>query len=71
MEALYVAHPTYFPDEFGECSSGGHAMRILWLVPISRPEAQYVRDRGWSAFEDQLVERQPDLTDLLRPTMPL
>lgn len=71
MEAVYVAIPVYFPDEFGVCDEDGAEIVIAWLVPISANEAQYVRDHGWRTFEERLVERDPDLTDVFRASLPV
>lgn len=37
------------------------------MVPISDLEKDYVLDRGWEAFERELVEKDPDLLDPRRP----
>ena len=70
MEALYVGIPVYFPDEFGACQEDGHSVVIAWLIPISAQEAAYVGRQGWEAFEDRLVEADPDLTDVYRASLP-
>lgn len=64
--ALYAAPPVYLPDGFAECDTGTTTIVMTWLVPITDAEARYVRDRGWSAFEDVLVAEDPDLVDLSR-----
>jgi len=67
MEALYAAVPVYLPDDFASCEiEDGTDVAIVWLVPISRSEAEYVNGRGWDAFEERLVEVDPDLTDVDR-----
>jgi hypothetical protein len=71
MVALYVGMPVYFPDEFGSCEEDGHSVVIAWLIPISKLEAGYVARHGWGAFEERLVEADPDLTDAYRPSMDL
>ncbi len=65
MEALYAAIPVYLPDEFGQFEN----VVIVWLVPVSRSEADFVASRGWPAFEDRLVDVDPDLTDVDRMPM--
>lgn len=70
MEALYVAPPNYYPDSFAVYEEAGKAPIVMaWLVPITRPEADYVRTRGWSAFEDILVQENPDILDPARPSV--
>ena len=58
--------PAYFPDDFATFEGGHDPIVIAWLVPISRAEASFVAQRGWGAFEDVLVEQNPDLTDFYR-----
>jgi hypothetical protein len=69
MEAVYVAMPVYFPDEFAVCKEDDHDILIVWLVPITRTEAAYVRMNGWEAFEQMLVDRDPNLIDVYRPSI--
>ncbi len=71
LEAVYVAIPVYLPDEFAVCDEDGTEIVIAWLVPISSSETQYVREHGWRAFEDRLVESDPDLTDVFRASLPV
>jgi hypothetical protein len=68
FEALYVSIPVWLPDGFHafEPPEGGEPVVLVWLVPITAREAEYVRSHGWDAFEDRLVEQQPDLLDLDR-----
>ncbi|WP_405058262.1 suppressor of fused domain protein [Kribbella sp. NBC_01505] len=66
MEALFVASPVYFPDEFATVVEDGREIRIVWLVPITGSEAAFVRERGSDAFEDLLMEADPNLMDLSR-----
>jgi hypothetical protein len=66
MTALYAAAPGYLPDGFDVCDTGTVTVVMTWLVPITDTEANYVRARGWSAFEDALVAEDPDLVDLSR-----
>ena len=71
MQALYASVPVYFPDSFHQCSTDDGDVAVVWLIPISRREEEYVRAHGWSAFEDRLVEQDPDLTDVQRPSLVL
>lgn len=65
MEALYAAIPVFMPDDFGACGD----VVMVWLVPISRNEAEFIEAKGWPAFEDLLVDVDPDLTDPDRPAL--
>lgn len=71
MEAFYVSIPVYFPDEFSVCVQDGNEIIMAWLVPIFRNEMNYVRERGWRDFERQLVESDPNLTDVYREPLPI
>lgn len=65
MEALYAAIPVYLPDGFGHFDD----VVVVWLVPISRSEAEFVAGRGWPPFEERLIDVDPDLTDIDRLPM--
>jgi hypothetical protein len=65
--ALYAAAPVYLPDDFAECAEGNRTIVLVWLVPITDDEAEYVRTHGWNSFEDALVAEDPDLTVVDRP----
>lgn len=71
LTALYVTMPMYFPEEFATYSDDDGAVVIAWLVPITDSEADYVSSHGWDAFEDKLVEQDPDVVDFHRPPMTL
>lgn len=70
MEAFYVSQPAYHPEHFYTYDDG-LALPIIhvMLVPITAKEAEFVRLQGWSAFEDMLVELDPDLTDFFRESL--
>lgn len=72
LSALYAAIPAVLPDGFAACQIEGSVTAVMtWLVPISHREAHLVWGAGWEAFEDLLVERHPDLTDVDRiPVVP-
>ena len=71
MQALYVTSPCYFPDEFASCEAPLGSIILAWLVPIGVNEAAYVRSHGWKAFEDRLLESDPDLIDISRAELDL
>jgi Suppressor of fused protein (SUFU) len=67
LEALYCAAPAaYFPDDFAEFGGTRPTTAFVWLVPLTVNEARFVREHGWSRFEDLLKDVDPDLLDLLR-----
>ncbi|MFC5724368.1 suppressor of fused domain protein [Streptomyces gamaensis] len=67
LEAFYSAIPVYYDDGFAavDLESGNRAV-MVWMVPISRAEAAYVKEFGWDAFESELVAQSPDLMDPFR-----
>lgn len=71
VEAFYVATPVYLPDSFGiyERPEGGKVV-FGWLVPVTRTEAELVRESGGGELERLLESHDPDLLDLRRPSMP-
>ena len=67
MEAIYVSVPVYLPDSFATYNSPEGVCSIFaWLVPITCPEAEFAKTKGWEAFEDRIGSVDPDLLDLRR-----
>ena len=66
MEAFYAATPVCFPDQFAMYREQDRNVVMVWLIPISAAEAEFVRARGWSQFEDELTRANPDLIDVER-----
>lgn len=71
LTALYVTMPVYFPDDFATLAGDDGDVVVAWLVPVSTREADFIARRGWGAFEDRLVEQDPDLVDFQRSGMRL
>lgn len=71
LTALYVTMPVYFPNEFATCPSPDGDIVISWLVPITTNEANFIAATGWGAFEERLVEENPDLGDFRRAAITL
>jgi hypothetical protein len=69
FSALYVASPVYWPDNFGSLICGDTTVIFCWLVPIFPQEANFIKKNGWSKFEDQLIETDPNMCDLNRPSV--
>ncbi|WP_369192660.1 suppressor of fused domain protein [Streptomyces sp. R08] len=67
MVALYAMPPVCYPDDFSSFAVGGERRAaIVWLIPIGDREASRCVEIGWSAFEAELVARDPDILDLFR-----
>ncbi|MHB9861203.1 suppressor of fused domain protein [Streptomyces sp. YIM S03343] len=70
MTALYAALPVCFDDEFASVVLENRVeTSVVWLVPIGTAEVAFVRENGWTAFEEELVRQDPDLLDLNRAEM--
>lgn len=64
---LYAAMPVYYDDDFDSVVvESGDDVAIVWLVPITSGEANFVAERGWEEFEKELVKYDPDLMDIKR-----
>ncbi|PYZ98146.1 hypothetical protein CR205_06000 [Alteribacter lacisalsi] len=70
MEAFYVTLPVYFNEPFRVYETkAGVRYNMMWLIPITASEADFIEANGWGIFEDLLSETQPDLTDLYRESL--
>jgi hypothetical protein len=66
LEALYVAAPVVFAEEFAQFDGTEPPTIFAWLVPIRASEAELIASHGWPWFEERLAAEQPDLFDLVR-----
>ncbi|MFE0778287.1 suppressor of fused domain protein [Streptomyces sp. NPDC058861] len=72
MTALYAAIPVYFDDAFASVVlENGSDVAVVWLVPVGNHEADFIDEKGWEAFERELVRQDPDLLDLSRSEISL
>lgn len=67
--ALYVSTPVVFSDEFSTLYDTIPPTVIVWLFPVLPAEERFIVSSGWSAFEDRLEAVNPDLFDVLRPSV--
>ena len=65
-EGIYAAMPVFFDDALATYATTSPPTVIVWLIPILRPEAFYVRSHGWQAFEELLEKVGVDFWDLNR-----
>lgn len=65
-DGVYAAMPVFFEDELATYSKTSPSTVIVWLIPIRKEEADYVRTCGWDAFEDLLESVELDFWDLNR-----
>jgi hypothetical protein len=72
LEAFYAAIPVYYDDAFAALDlESGKRVAMVWMVPVGRREAAYVREVGWRSFESKLADQDPDLLDFFRDEMDL
>lgn len=69
MDTLYVGRALFHPRELNEFRIEDREAQMLWLMPVSAAEADYLRERGRRAFEELMWDRDPDPTDFSRPSM--
>lgn len=69
LEALYVSTPVYFPETFEVYEDGDTPIVQVWLIPLTKKEAEYIKNNGWSKFEDILELNDPDLIDFTRKSI--
>ncbi|WP_231852649.1 suppressor of fused domain protein [Bordetella petrii] len=67
---LYLCVPFSWQDgEFRRLELGGQIINWLQAFPISDAELAYLKTHGADAFEDLLLEHDPDLYDLERDSI--
>jgi hypothetical protein len=72
MEALYVGTLMYFntsDESFDVLKADSTSVLISWLIPLHSSEAGWIGEHGYDAFEDLIIDRDPDLMDLERPPL--
>jgi Suppressor of fused protein (SUFU) len=71
LEAFIAMNPWYWDDEFSYFGGVDPPIYVVWLIPITRREAEYVMHQGIDAFEAMIDDQDPDLLDLHRNSMSL
>lgn len=68
FDAAYCAIPVFSDIDIGFATfrDSDPPTVIVWVIPIFASEADFVEANGWSAFEDLLESRNPDLLSLKR-----
>lgn len=70
LDSLYCTVPAMFNP--GVASFQGEPPTVfVWLMPINRREADFIRATGWNAFEDALESATIDFWNLERASIPL
>src|SRR5215470_8852117 len=66
---LIVALPTIFDPELEWLSGRARTARFIWLVPITRSEAEFAKQHGLDALQSRLGAAQADLAALARASV--
>lgn len=66
---LLVALPTVFDPELEWLSDRERNVRFIWLVPITRGEAEFARKYGPVPLQEKLGAARADLTALVRESV--
>jgi hypothetical protein len=68
---LYASLPVAFPDGLETFMESAPPTVYVWLFPLHPHESRFVRDHGWSDFEDRLEAALPpvDLFDMNRKSV--
>lgn len=67
--AIYCSAPTFLEDDFALIRATDPPTVLIWTIPIQQAEANYIAAEGWNAFEDRLVDAEPDLFVPHRPAV--
>ena len=66
---LLVALPTLFDPELEWLSDTSRNVRFIWLVPITRAEAEFARKHGHEALQEKLGAARADVAALVRKSV--
>ncbi len=66
---LLVSLPTYFDPELEWLSDRTRNVRFIWLVPITRAEADFARKHGHTQLQEKLGAARADVAALVRPSV--
>lgn len=65
--AVYASVPVFFDDDFATYRGSSPPTVLVWLIPLPREDAEFVKAQGWESFEDKLESAAVDFWDLNRP----
>ena len=70
VSAMVCATPWYWPEGFERFEAvKSAAVLLVWLVPVTAPEAELIRRQGVDTFEEIVSRADPDLLDLGRASI--
>jgi hypothetical protein len=65
--AFCAIPPSLLPDSFAVFDfEEGKSTVFVWMAPVTREEAQFIREHGWTEMEDIFIDKDTDLLDLHR-----
>ncbi|MBX3184234.1 MAG: suppressor of fused domain protein [Polyangiaceae bacterium] len=67
--AVYASIPVFFDDDFSVYQDSSPPTVLVWLIPLPREDAEFVKTQGWEPFEDMLESTAVDFWDLNRPPL--
>ena len=63
---IYAAIPVFFDDDFATLRETDSSTVLVWVMPVLKEEAHFIRSYGWDPFETALEESSVDFWDLDR-----
>lgn len=69
LDSVVAVPPIRFPLEFCLFEGLKEPLVFVELVPVKRPEAEFIRAWGWDAFAEAAESAGVDLLDLARPPL--
>jgi hypothetical protein len=69
LDCLLVSLPFPYGPKLERCTLSGKAVRLLWLLPIRRAEADFARRNGADALEQQFDRAAINYLDIHRPSV--
>ncbi len=66
LNSIFVSHPSIINKDLSVYYGSAPPTIFAWVVPIHEAEAEFIRAKGWKAFDSLLEEKDPDLWDLHR-----
>ncbi|WP_080712499.1 suppressor of fused domain protein [Pseudomonas brassicacearum] len=69
VNSVYASIPVVFDEVFSVYKKSSPHTVMVWLIPLLKEEADFVKAIGWSEFEDVLERANPDLMELNRESI--
>ena len=68
-KALLLDEPRGEPEEMANYQIGQQAVDLIWLIPITAGEKQFIDDNGLEDFDDLVEKSEDSILDVNRPSM--